>query len=51
VTGGPTDRSQWKSPPIRAALAASALRPDGSSLFGDRLYVELQRHGIEKDAV
>ncbi len=34
--------------PIRRALAA--LRCDRlASLFGDRLYIELQRHGIEKE--
>jgi DNA polymerase-3 subunit alpha len=48
LTGGPDG-------PISAALLAdhsalAALRCDRlASLFGDRLYVELQRHGIEKE--
>src|SRR5881227_2875282 len=48
LTGGPDG-------PISAALLAdhaalAAVRCDRlASLFGDRLYVELQRHGIEKE--
>src|SRR5450432_2795454 len=48
LTGGPEGPISLAIHADQAALAA--LRCDGlASLFGDRLYVELQRHGIEKE--
>src|ERR1700735_2107357 len=48
LTGGPEGPISLALHADQAALAAS--RCDRlASLFGDRLYVELQRHGIEKE--
>src|SRR4030081_3517260 len=48
LTGGPAGPFSFSITPDHAALAA--FRCDRlASLFGDRLYIELQRHGIEKE--
>jgi DNA polymerase-3 subunit alpha len=48
LTGGPDGPISLALNADQAALAAA--RCDRlASLFGDRLYVELQRHGIEKE--
>src|SRR5204862_6295211 len=48
LTGGPDGPISLALSADQAALAAT--RCDRlASLFGDRLYVELQRHGIEKE--
>ena len=48
LTGGPEGPISLALHADQAALAASRCDPL-ASLFGDRLYVELQRHGIDKE--